>query len=402
MKRFFTFAVATILAAGVTATTVWSQSSGGGGGSGSAGAGASGSAGTSTGTGASGTAGTATSTTGTATGTTGTATGTTTGAATGTGTATGTTATTPAGTVGAGGTTNVTGAQTNPALRGAAAATGRANTGAGFNGANARTNMSQNTFNGISPTPFFTDPGVGRQLNLNANQTNALNRAYQTAYFRYNQALKNLNPNLTPEQRDFQLQQLQAQFNQDLSGTLNTTFTDPQLLGRYNQLNTQFMGFNAFNNPRIRQQLNLTPDQTRQIRTLANNWRQQLQQFRRGAGNDLSNVDMSQWNQMWQQYATQLNAVLTPDQQQLWTRLVGQPYTFSPNVYLQSQFGTAPPVTTPDNGTNPVGLRGTPPGTSGIGFGAGGTTGTTPGTQQPRAATTQGTTTQGTQGGTVR
>jgi hypothetical protein len=146
-----------------------------------------------------------------------------------------------------------------------------------------------------------------------------------------------LNPNLTEQQREMQLQQLQAQFNQDLSGTVNSTLTNPQLMSRYNQLNRQFMGFNAFNDPAVRQQLNLTPDQVRQMRMLSNNWRQQLQQFRRGAGNDLSSVDTTQWNQLWQQYATQLNGVLTPEQQQMWTQQVGQPFTFSPNVYFDGE-----------------------------------------------------------------
>jgi len=46
-----------------------------------------------------------------------------------------------------------------------------------------------------------------------------------------------LNPNLTEQQRALQMQQLQSQFNQSLSGTLNDTFNNPQMLSRYNQLN---------------------------------------------------------------------------------------------------------------------------------------------------------------------
>ena len=57
----------------------------------------------------------------------------------------------------------------------------------------------------------------------------------------YNQAVNQLDPNMTQQQREMQLQRLQAQFNQDLSGTVNSTFTDPQTLSRYNQLNVSFM-----------------------------------------------------------------------------------------------------------------------------------------------------------------
>jgi hypothetical protein len=192
-------------------------------------------------------------------------------------------------------------------------------------------------FNGISQTPFFTDPRARQQLNLNDRQYNVLNRAYQNAFSRYSQGVNSLNPNLTEQQRELQMQQLQAQFNKSLGGTVNSTFTNPQALSRYNQLNRQFMGFNAFDDPTIQQQLNLTPDQVRRLRALATLWGRKLQEFRRGVGNDLSSVDSSQWNRLWQQYATQLNEVLTPAQQQLWAQQVGQSFIFSPNVYFGGQ-----------------------------------------------------------------
>jgi hypothetical protein len=244
---------------------------------------------------------------------------------------------------------------------------------------------------------------------MNNTQFNSLNRAYQNAYNRYNQATRNLNPNLNEAQREQQLQQMQSQFNSDMAGTVNGTFNNPQMLNRYNQLNRQFMGFNAFNDPSIRRQLNLSADQLRQLRTLNNNWRQQLQQFRRGAGNDLSNVNQQQWTQMWQQYATQLNGVLTPDQQQTWAQLVGQPYTFSPNV-MYGAAGTAgnyqqmaPQTTDPTTGT----IRFFPNTAGGASNAAGGTTnpasgatslGTEPTGTQPTGtqATNQGVTPQGT------
>jgi hypothetical protein len=307
---------------------------------------------------------------------------------------------------------------------------GRANANAGLGNAAARNNMNGQT-DMIGRTPFFSDPGARQQLNMNNNQFNSLNSAYSNAYTRYNQAVNNLDPNLTAEQRAQQMQQLQSQFNQDLSGTVNSTLTDPQSRSRFGQLNRQFMGFNAFNDPQIRQQLNLTPEQTRQLRTLSNNWRQQLQQFRRGAGNNLTNVDQGQWTQMWQQYATQLNGVLTPEQQQIWTQQIGQPYTFSPNVFMgdnggtnQTQVGSnvAPNgqqrIGQPYNSRGNQGTTGTTgtQGTAGTGTQQTGTTGTqgtatqgstaTQGTGTRGTATqgtgTQGSTAQGTTGGTVR
>lgn len=407
MKRFVTFALATVLAVGMSATLRSQTGGSGGAGGASGGAGASGSAGTSS-AGTSGTAGAAgTNTAGTA-------------GATGTAGASGT-----VGTAGAAGATNraaaagTAGINTNgtPGLgRGTVNGTGRTNGAAGLNNANARANMNGQV-DSISQTPFFSDPGVRQQLNLNDTQFNTLNRNYQNAVARFNEAVNRLSPGLTPEQRELQVQRLQQQFNQSLAGTTSSTLTNPQTLNRFNQLNRQFSGFNAFNDPTIRQQLNLSPDQLRQLRTVQNNFRQQLQQFRRGAGNDLNSVDQTQWNQVMGQYVSTLNNILTPEQQQMWQQLVGQPFTFSPTLFMNQQMpegnvgtptqaGTVVPRgTAGTNGT--TGTTGTTQGTVGTRTATGtATQGTTQGSQTPTGtqATTQGTTTQGTttQGGTVR
>jgi hypothetical protein len=258
---------------------------------------------------------------------------------------------------------------------GTTGAAGRANLG------QARLNANQNAaFNRIGQTPFFTDPGARRQLNLNDNQFNTLNRAYQNAFTRYNQSLNGLNSSLTEQQRQAQMQQLATQFNTDLNRSVDTALTDPAMRLRFDQLNRQFMGFNAFNDPAIQGQLNLTPQQQEQLRLLAAQWQQQLGQF--GNGTD---VDPNQWNQMSSQYWEQLNAVLTPQQQQTWAQLVGQRFNFSPGVFFNS--GELPSTAT--FGTLPTRRSSLNDGTTG--------TGNTTGNQGvvPAAATDQGITNPG-------
>jgi hypothetical protein len=328
MRCFFTVAFAAALAAAMN-TTTWSQTGGGGGG------GAGGAGGGGAGASAAGGAGT--------TGSTGTATNA--GAASN---AAGVT-----GTAGATGTTNGTGAAGNAGVNaGGTPAGGRgaigpgAGTRVGGNVArsNAEGQMGGNVFlNGISPTPFFADPRVQQQLNLNPNQLRTLNTAHQNAFARFNQALNNLNnnPNLTPEQRSLQMQQLEAQFNQEFGSSLNTAFPNTQARARFDQLNRQFRGFNAFNDPAIRRELNLTPQQVSQLRALANDFRQQFQQFRRGLGNNINNLTASQqvqWNQLQNSMMTQLNTVLTPEQQQIWSQMIGQQFSFPPSAFVD---GTA-------------------------------------------------------------
>jgi hypothetical protein len=190
-----------------------------------------------------------------------------------------------------------------------------------------------NGFNGPNQTPFFTDPGVRQQLNLNDNQFNTLNRAHQDAFGRFNQGATALGNNLTEQQRMQQMQQLEARFNQEFGQSLDTTFTDPRMRNRFNQIGTQFRGASAFNDPMVRRQLNLTPAQLRQVRRLEAAWRQRLQQLRR-AGNDNPQLTQQQFNELQMQNMQQLNTVLTPEQQRIWAQLNGQPVTFAPQTFL--------------------------------------------------------------------
>ena len=120
---------------------------------------------------------------------------------------------------------------------------------------------------------------------MNEQQFNQLNRSYQDAWNQYNQGANNLGNNPNEQQRMQQMQQLEAQFNQQLGQNLDTTFTDPQVRQRYNQLNNQFYGHNTFNNPQVRRQLDITPEQQRQLRRMSTAWNREMQRLQR-AGND--------------------------------------------------------------------------------------------------------------------
>jgi hypothetical protein len=371
MRCLFIFTIAAVLAVGL-ATTTWSQTAGGGaagGGGGAAGASAAGGAGAAGTTGSAATAGQA-----------------------------GQAAQAPqagaAPQAGRAGSSIQTG--TNPPQTGTTRnlvpagngnrVNGRAN---GVNGtAGLNSNASSNNRgafqnSGVNQTPFFNDPGVRSQLNMNDAQYNSLNQGYQNAYRRYNQSLNNLNnPNMTQQQREAQMQQLETQFNQNFDGTVNSTLNNPQTLNRYNQLNRQYQGFNAFNDPAVRKQLNLSQDQIRQFRTLSGNWRQQLQQLRQSGG---QTVDPAQLTQLQQQFATQLNGVLTPEQQQMWSQQTGQAYSFGPQAYFGSQPANNSAVQSSGAGASTFSPDGSPAsGTTGTGVQAG----TSPSTVTPQGTTT--------------
>lgn len=352
MKPFFTIAVAGALAACV-GTHAWSQGGQSGGGGTSGAAGASGSTGTS---GTAGTSGTS-ATTGTA-GTAGTS-----GSAGTTAGTTGTSTTGAAGTSGAAGTAGTSGT---------AGATGKVGVGQTQAGANvsgqvdtsAQLNRNRS---GMNQTPFFADPRVRQELRLTDQQFNALNRAHQNALRSLNQnqtvtgqgtgtaasqRARNLqefqtrqNTNVggtagtdtAAQQRAARLQEFQNRFNLD-NQTVDATLTDPALRQRFNQLNWQFRGLSAFLDPTIQRQLNLTSEQQRHLMRLNTEFRRDFNQLLRTARTDPTLEQ--QVLDLRSQFLTQANALLTPEQQQLWAQLTGQPFQFSGQVFLPTTNAT--------------------------------------------------------------
>jgi hypothetical protein len=194
-------------------------------------------------------------------------------------------------------------------------------------------------FNDPIRRPFFTDEGARRELNMNDQQFNQLNQAHQQAFMQFNQAANqlNANPNLTPQQRAMQMQRLRATFNQQFGQTLDTTFTDPRFRQRFNQLDWQFRPFAAFNDATVNGQLQLTPQQQRQMRQLSVRWRQQMQRLRRAGSNAASDPALAneQFAAMQLQFQQQMQQVMTPQQWQTWNQLTGPQFNFPPTAFQQ-------------------------------------------------------------------
>jgi hypothetical protein len=192
---------------------------------------------------------------------------------------------------------------------------------------------------------------VRQQLNLNANQFNSLNRSYLDAWSNFNRGMTAMNNNLTEQQRAQQLQQLQNRFDQEFTRSVDTTFSDPRFRTRFNQLSWQFQGPAAFNDPMIRQQLNLTPQQQREFRRLAGEWRQQIQRLRRSGNDANQELTQQQFAQLQQQLQDQMMAVLTPQQQRVWPQIYGTPFVYPFNSF----FDDLPnPVPAPGVSDNPI------------------------------------------------
>ncbi len=278
---------------------------------------------------------------------------------------------------------------------------------------------------GINPNPFFADPGVQQQLQMNNTQYNQLNRAYQRALQRYNRNITGLNTaggqtsaatgatnransdalrreqlrspaydnqaanrnripgtdstasdgtittgnntatnpaaqnsatlggpnpsaNATGGVRSERLAEFRRQFDTEFNNSLDSTFTDPAIRDRYNQLNYQYQGFGAFDDPTVQSRLNLSNQQRQQVANLNSQWRQELMNIQNDGRGNLS---QQEFNALRSRFMSQLESVLSPAQMQQWMQLVGQSYDFPYSAYVPS------PVTNPSG--SPRGVNGT-------------------------------------------
>jgi hypothetical protein len=201
----------------------------------------------------------------------------------------------------------------------------------------------------ITPTPWFTNPQIGQQLKFNETQQSQLGKAYQQSWDSYQKGINGLDKTLTDAQRQQRMRELQQNFHKDFSQTHESILTDPEQRQRYNQLHWQYRGYSAFEDPQIAEKLRLTPEQRDKFGQYNQQWSKQMNEF---GPSYYSNPQTAaqQWSKMQGQQNQNINSVLTPQQQQAWQQMTGQPYNFQPNAYF------SPPTTTP-NPTNPSGKK---------------------------------------------
>jgi hypothetical protein len=223
-------------------------------------------------------------------------------------------------------------------------------------GAQGQAGINNNNFSGIRQQPWFNPRVIRQQLNLNDDQFNQLNRSYGEYWNRYNQGMSQLGRDLNEQQRMQRLRELEGNFQRDFSTSTNRVFTDPQQRERFNQLYLQYQGYGAFSDPRIQQQLNLTPQQRQRLNELNTEWNSQMGRL----GTEFRTGDEGVTNRMrtlQQQFNQRFNTILNDEQRQTWQGMVGEPFNFPPEVFFQTntdvgtQLNTNPGAN-PNTGTN--------------------------------------------------
>jgi len=193
---------------------------------------------------------------------------------------------------------------------------------------------------GITQSPWFNNPQVRQQLNLNDEQFKGLSNAYQQAYNNYQQGVNGLDKTLSDAQRQQRMNDLQQNFYKDFSTSTDKYLTDPTARQRYNQLYWQYRGYDAFTYPPIADALKLTPEQRNRFSQLQQNWNTQMSKLTPMYQNQNDRQQaVTQFSKLQSDINNQVNSILTPEQQTQWRQMSGTAYTFPPETYFGS--GTA-------------------------------------------------------------
>ena len=183
---------------------------------------------------------------------------------------------------------------------------------------------------GYTQSPWFASPGIQQQLSLSNEQMTKLNQAYQQNWNDYSKGLNGLGAINEPE-RLKRIQDLSGNLNGQLGQTAQGVLKQSQY-DRYQQLNLQHQGLNAFNDALVQDKLKLNADQLRRIHELGAKQNQMLTDLQRQAAVDPT-AAAQQFQDFRRQNDLQLNSILTEQQRQTWQQLIGQPYDFTPDAF---------------------------------------------------------------------
>lgn len=248
---------------------------------------------------------------------------------------------------------------------------------------------------------FLRDESTRRELGIEEQDVEPLYDDYQAVWQRHQQRQAKLEAGRTEQEQAIEdraelERELRAEFNRDLEALAARRFSDAQRQ-RYQELNYQYRGVNAFADPTYVDQFNFDNRQLATIDGLRRDYNRRLGQIR---NSDASLQDRrTAYRDLQQQTAADLDRTLSDRQRQTMQRLNGRPYQFNDRNFV----GSAPDLDAGNaRGRQRTGTPGTANPGSGVGLPQGGAAGSGIGSPQPSGTgSTSGSPSSGGPGGTA-
>ncbi len=183
--------------------------------------------------------------------------------------------------------------------------------------------------------PWFANDGIRRQLKIDDNQYSTLNKTYAEYWAPYNQTVTTLPADLNEAERQRRIQAAYSTFYKNYYDNTAKAFVDADTRNRYNQLNLQYQGYAAFNDPQIQTRLKLTDEQRQNFNRYYTDWNKQMSAYANEYAKDREDVN-KQFGDNWKQTRTRINETLTPDQRRIWNEMTGETYDFPADAYFDN------------------------------------------------------------------
>jgi hypothetical protein len=194
--------------------------------------------------------------------------------------------------------------------------------------------------------PWFKDPDLLAHVHVNKRQYSRLEADYNRLWTRYDAALRALDAELAEDARRARIAEIEREFDDSFTRSLDSVITDERDRRRYEQLYRQYQGYGIFRDSALREQLNLSSDQLEQLLRYDRAWNEEVAEIRAAFAKDRPSA-MRKLKHARHRMEKQIASTLSPEQQVVWKELIGEPYEFSPSVYFPPQPEPIPQRTVP-------------------------------------------------------
>lgn len=243
----------------------------------------------------------------------------------------------------------------------------RGDTGEGTVGEDQRWEARAGGYYPSDSDPWFVRDDLREELELDDDQIERLRNIYDGSRFQ-REASANGDERAAEAHRARQ-RELRGRFDDDFVEGARSIFRDEDQRNRFSQLDLQYRGYSAFDNPRLQRELNLNDTQRRQLRDLNNRWNSELESLRGTYASNRREAE-NRFNELRERSRTNFEGILNEQQRTAYDEMIGDRFEFGADAYLGASDDVRDGSRTPQQEVTGSGL-GTPqnPGTQASGIG---------------------------------
>jgi hypothetical protein len=174
---------------------------------------------------------------------------------------------------------------------------------------------------GFGGAGLLTNEGVQKELKLDEDQIAKAREASAAIREKFSGDFQNIQ-GLSQDERRELMAKVNAETRKSLADILK-----PEQQKRFDQIQLQVRGVDAFSTEDVQTKLKLTSEQKDKLQSLVEDARQQSMEAFQSAGDDRQGA-MTKVQGIRRDAMTKASALLTPDQKKTWEELTGAPFEF--------------------------------------------------------------------------